>query len=77
MPNLIFEIPEMVKGQLFQNPKSSTNMVEEKEGHGSYHIVECRHGLNPFSKIVNYHDNILVVISGWWSELHKINGPFA
>ena len=53
----------MVRDQLFQNSKSSDKMVEEKEGHGSYLIVECRHSLNPFGKIVNCHDNILMVIS--------------
>jgi len=53
----------MVRDQLFQNSKSSDKMVEEKEGHGSYLIVECRHSLNPFGKIVNCDYNILMVIS--------------
>ena len=51
-------------------------MVKEKEGHGSCRVVECWHGLGPFGEIVNRHDDILMVTSGWWATLHKVDGPF-
>ena len=66
----------MVRDQLFGNPESSYNMVKEKEGRGSCRVVECWHGLGQFGEIVDRHDDILVVTSGWRATLHKVNGPF-
>ena len=51
-------------------------MVKEKEGCGSCRVVERWHGLNPFGEIVDRHDDILMVTSGWWATLHKVDGPF-
>ena len=51
-------------------------MVKEKEGGGSSRIVKCGHSLDPFGEIVNRHNDILMVTSGWRSTLHKVDGPF-
>ena len=51
-------------------------MVKEKEGRGSCHVVESWHGLGPFGEIVDRHDDILMVTSGWRATLHKVDGPF-
>ena len=66
----------MVRDQLFRNPKSSNNMVKEKEGCGSCSVVKCWHSLDPFCEIVDRHDDIFMVTSGWRATLHKFDGPF-
>ena len=65
----------VVRDQLFRNSESSNNMVKEKEGGGSGRIVKSGHGLDPFGEIVNRHNDILMVTSGWRLTLHKFYGP--
>jgi hypothetical protein len=31
---------------------------------------------DPFGKIIHYHDNVLVSITGWRMESHEIYAPF-
>jgi len=38
-------------------------MVEKKEGDIFFHIVEGRHGFDPFVIIVNGHDDVIVSIT--------------
>jgi len=51
-------------------------MVKEKEGCNSCIFIDLWNGFNPFGGIIDDHDNILMVISGWWVKLHKLNIPF-
>ena len=51
-------------------------MVKEKEGCGSCRVVKCWHGLDPFCEIVDRHDDIFMITSGWRATLHKVDGPF-
>jgi len=73
---LMFKVSAMVRDQLFLNPKHSNNTVKEKEGYMSHGVIEHWHAFNPFGKIVNDHDNMIMVISRWGSTLHKFNSPF-
>jgi len=51
-------------------------MVKEEEGCSSCGAIERWHGFDPFGKIVEKHDNILVIIRKWVLTLHKVNSPF-
>lgn len=51
-------------------------MVKTEQGFGSCRVIERWHGLNPFGKIIDHHDNLLMIINRWWSTLHKFDGPF-
>lgn len=63
MPYLIFKMSAMVRDQLFWNPESSDNKVKKEKGRGSCRVIERWHGLNPFGKIIDHHDNILMIIN--------------
>ena len=53
----------MVSEKLFQNPKSSNNLVEY-EVHGCLTVgFNCRHSLSPFHEIINSHYNVMVPLA--------------
>jgi len=52
-------------------------MVEKEASYGVCHVVEHRHGFDPFGELVNDHNDILVVITRWRVACHKVHAPFA
>jgi hypothetical protein len=53
------------------------DMVEEKTHYCVSGIVEGRHGFNPFSKVIDFHNDLLVSITRWRVASPKFNAPFA
>ena len=40
-------------------------------------VIECWHGFNPFAKIINGHNDVLMDARRSGISFHKIDGPFA
>jgi hypothetical protein len=51
-------------------------VVEEKMRFCVSGVVKCGHGFNPFGKVINCHNNLLVSITGWRMEIHEVYAPF-
>jgi hypothetical protein len=52
-------------------------VIEEKTRCSVYGVVEGRYGFDPFSKVIHFHDDVLVSISGWRVASHEVYAPFA
>jgi hypothetical protein len=53
------------------------DMVEEKMRFCVSGIIEGIHGFDPFGKVINCHDDVLVSITRWRVASHKVYAPFA
>jgi len=53
----------------------SYNLIEYEEGSSLTIGFNCIHGLSPFSKVVNDHDNVLMPPSRSCVEIHKVHPP--
>jgi hypothetical protein len=51
-------------------------VVEEKMCCCVSGVVKCGHGFRPFGKVIYYHDNVLVSITGWRMASHEVNDLF-
>jgi hypothetical protein len=40
-------------------------------------IIEGRHVFDPFVKVIDCHDDVLVSISRWRVATHEVNAPFS
>jgi hypothetical protein len=52
-------------------------VVEEKTRCYVSGVVEGRHGFDPFGKVINCDEDVLVPIVRWRVESHEFNTPFA
>jgi hypothetical protein len=52
------------------------DVVEEKMHCCVSDVVKCGHGSDPFGKVIHYHDNVLVSITGWRMEIQEVYVPF-
>jgi hypothetical protein len=39
-------------------------------------VVDGRHGFDPFSKVIHFHNDVLVSISRWRVASHEVYAPF-
>jgi hypothetical protein len=51
--------------------KLGSDMVEEKTRYCVNDVVKCGHGFGPFGKIIHYHHNVLMSITGWRIASHE------
>jgi hypothetical protein len=51
-------------------------VVEEKMRWCVSVVVKCGHGFDPFGKLINFHENVLVSITGWRMKIHEFYAPF-
>jgi hypothetical protein len=51
-------------------------VVEEKTCCYVKGVVKCVHGFGPLSEVIDFHDIVLVSITGWRITSHEINSPF-
>jgi hypothetical protein len=52
------------------------DMVGEKMGCCVSNVIKCGHGFVSFGKIIYFHHNVLVYITGWRIASHEIYAPF-
>ena len=57
--------------------QTSNDMVEEESSGSFCNVIERRHGLFPFGKVIDHDDDVIVIIVGGWSTLHEVNAPLA
>lgn len=53
----------------------SNDMVEEESSGSLCGVLECRHGLFPFGKVIDHEDDVLVATARGWLTLHEVNSP--
>ena len=51
-------------------------MVKEKTRCSVSDVVKSGHGFSPFSKIIDWDDNVLMSITRWGKEIHEVYAPF-
>jgi hypothetical protein len=69
------KVTAMISDNLTQDTESSDILIENKEGDSIPIIFKCRHGLDPLSKLVYDHDNLLIPPSQSWVAIHKVHPP--
>ena len=52
-------------------------MVEDKTPCCVSGSSESGYGFDPFSKLIYFHENVLVSITGWRMTSHEVYAPFA
>jgi len=70
---LILEMTSMVSDNLFTNTEPGNSLIEEKQGRCVTVILESRYSLNPLSKLVYGHDDILLISYRRQITTSKIN----
>jgi hypothetical protein len=70
----------MISDNLTRDTEPGDNLVEHEEGCSLPIIFYGRHGLDPLSKVVDDHDNVLmppaeVVLQSTKSTPHLVKGP--
>jgi hypothetical protein len=53
------------------------DVVKEKMRCSVSNVVEGGHGFNPFSEIIDFHDNVFVSIARWRVASNEVYDPFA
>jgi hypothetical protein len=66
----------MVHHYGLRNTKPSYNVIEHKNSSGGVVIGKGRQGLDPFSEVVNNHDDVAMTISRSRITCHEINPKF-
>jgi hypothetical protein len=73
--HFILKVTTMISDNLTRDTEPGYNFIEYEEG-GSIHIgFNYRHGLDPLSKVVNRHDNVLIPPSQSWVAIHELHPP--
>jgi hypothetical protein len=73
--HFILKVTAMISDNLTRDTEPGDNLIEYKEG-GSIPIgFNFRHGLDPLSKVVDDHDNVLMPPSQSWVAIHKVHPP--
>ena len=65
----------MISDNLTRDSKPSYNLIEYEEGNIILFGFNCKHGLDPLSKVVYDHDNVLMPPSRSWVAIHKVHPP--
>jgi hypothetical protein len=65
----------MICVNLTQDNKPTDNLIEYEEGKNLPIIFNCRHGLDPLSKVVKDHDNVLIPPNRSWVAIHEVHPP--
>ena len=53
----------------------SDGIVKKEPYHDIFLTVDCRHGLNPFSEIINGHNDVLMTTGRGGITSHEVNFP--
>jgi hypothetical protein len=65
----------MINDNITQDYEPSYNFIGYKEGNSITIIFNCRHGLDPLSKVVYDHNNVLMPPIRSWVSIHKVHPP--
>jgi hypothetical protein len=65
----------MINDNITWDSKPGYNLIEYEEGSSLTIRLNCRHGLNPLSKVMYDHDNVLMPPNQIWVAIHKIHPP--
>jgi hypothetical protein len=65
----------MISDNLTRDSEPGYNLIEYEEKSSLTIGFNCRHGLNPLSKVFYSHDNVLMPHSQSWVAIHKIHPP--
>ena len=69
------KVTAMISDNLTQDNEPRDNLVEHEEGCSLPIRFNCRHGLDPLSKVVDEHDNVLMPPDRIWVAIDKVHPP--
>jgi hypothetical protein len=65
----------MINDNITRDSGPGYNFIEHEKCNSITIVFNCRHGLDPLSKVVYDHDNVLIPPSQSWVAIHKIHPP--
>jgi hypothetical protein len=65
----------MITDNITQDSERGYNLIEYEEGDSLTIVFNYRHGLDPLSKVVYDHDDVLIPPNRSWVEIHKVHPP--
>ena len=65
----------MISDNLTRDSELVYNLIEYEECDSIPIVFNCRHGIDPISKVVNDHDNVLIPPSRSWVSIDKVHPP--
>jgi hypothetical protein len=63
----------MISDNLTWDVKPNDNLIEYEEGDNILVLFNYRHGLEPLSKVLYGHDNVLMPPNQIWVAIHKVH----
>jgi hypothetical protein len=70
------KVATVISDDSLVNTKTSYDVIKKKQGCSLSSIVECRHRLGPFRKVINDYNDVTMPPSRVRVTCHEIDAPF-